>query len=157
MHTMGHPGASQWKGVSKDSEFGYVRSSGRRVRKRLVQVAKSCPILCAQGFTVLHYLPKFPQTHVHWVSDAIQTISSSAIPFSSCPQSFPASGSFPKIWLFASASASVLPVNIQGQFPLGWTGLTSLQSKGLSSLLQSHSSKASILWHWGLESVSKQG
>ena len=66
-------------------------------------------------------------------------ISSSVIPFSSCPQSFPASGSFPMSQFFASggqsigvsASASVLPMNIQGWFPLGWTGLI-LQSKGLS-------------------------
>ena len=66
------------------------------------------------------------------------TISSSVIPFSSCLQSFPASESFPMSCLFASggqsigASASVLPVNIQGWFPLGLTGLISLQSKGLS-------------------------
>ena len=68
------------------------------------------------------------------------TISSSVIPFSSCLQSFPASGSFLMSQLFvsgdqsigASASALVLPVNIQGWFPLGWTGLISLQSKGLS-------------------------
>ena len=66
------------------------------------------------------------------------TISSSVFPFSSCPQSFPASGSFPMSWLFASASqnvgvsASVFPMNIQDQFPLGLTGLISLQSKGLS-------------------------
>ena len=68
------------------------------------------------------------------------TISSSVIPFSSCLQSFPASGSFLMSWLFtsggqsigASASASVLPVNIQCWFPLGLTGLISLQSKGLS-------------------------
>ena len=59
-------------------------------------------------------------------------------PFSSCPQFFPASGSFPVSWLFAScgqnigASASVLPMNIQGWFPLGFTGLISLLSKGLS-------------------------
>ena len=83
------------------------------------------------------------------------TISSSVIPFSSCLQSFPASGSFPMSQFFASggqsigvsASASVLPMNIQNWFPLGWTGWTSLQSKGLSSLLQHHSSKASILRH----------
>ena len=65
------------------------------------------------------------------------TISSSVIPFS-CPQSFPASGSFPMSWLFSSgdqrigASASVLPMNIQDWFPLEWTGWISLQSKGLS-------------------------
>ena len=80
--------------------------------------------------------------------------SSSVVPFSSCPQSFPTSGSFPMSRLFtsdgqsigASASASVLPMTIHGWFPLGWTGLISLLTKGLSSLLQHHSSKASILW-----------
>ena len=82
------------------------------------------------------------------------TISSCVIPFSSCLQSFPASGSFQMSQFFASgsqsigvsASTSVLPVNIQDWFPLGWTGWISLQSKGLSSLLQHHSSKTSVLW-----------
>ena len=69
------------------------------------------------------------------------TISSYGVPFSSCLQSFPASGSFPMSWLLfasggpsirASASASVLPMNIQDWFPLRWTGWISLQSKGLS-------------------------
>ena len=68
------------------------------------------------------------------------TISSSVVPFSFSPQSFPASGSFPKIWLIASGSqsieasvsASILPMNIQDWFPLGWTGWISLQSKQLS-------------------------
>ena len=68
------------------------------------------------------------------------TISSSVIPFSSCLQSFPASGSFPMSQFFTSggqgigvsASASVLPMNIQDSFPLGWTSWISLQSKGLS-------------------------
>ena len=67
-------------------------------------------------------------------------ISSSVVPFSSCLQSFPASGSFRKSQFFASggqsigvsALASVLPMNIQDWFPLGWTGWISLQSKGLS-------------------------
>ena len=71
-------------------------------------------------------------------------ISSSVIPFSSYVQSFPA-GSFPMSWLFssggqiigASVSASVFPINIQGWFPLGWTGLISLQSKGLSRVFSS--------------------
>ena len=64
-------------------------------------------------------------------------ISSSVVPFSSCPQSFPASASFQMSWLFASGgqsietSASVLPISIQDWFPLGLTGLI-LQSKGLS-------------------------
>ena len=67
-------------------------------------------------------------------------ISSSVVPFSSCPQCLPASGSFPMSQLFAwggqstgvSASASVLSMNTQGWSPLGWTGWISLQSKGLS-------------------------
>ena len=67
-------------------------------------------------------------------------ISSSVVPFSSCPQSLPASGSFPMSQLFASggqstgvsASASVLPMNTQDLSPSGWTGWISLQSKGLS-------------------------
>ena len=70
------------------------------------------------------------------------TISFSFIPFSSCLQPFPASGSFPVSQFFASggqcigvsASASVLPMNIQDWFPLGCTGLISLQSKGLSGV-----------------------
>ena len=68
------------------------------------------------------------------------TISSYVVPFSSCPQSLPASGSFPVSQLFArggqsigvSASTSVLPMNIQDWSPLEWTGCISLQSKGLS-------------------------
>ena len=73
------------------------------------------------------------------------TISSSAAPFSFCPQSFPASGSFPMSYLFVSggqtirtsASASALPMSIQGWFPLGLTGLISLLSKGLSGVFSS--------------------
>ena len=70
-------------------------------------------------------------------------IPSSAATVSSCPQSFPASGSFPMSWFFESgdqsigASASVLPMNIQGWFPLGLTGFISLQSKGLSRVFSS--------------------
>ena len=72
-------------------------------------------------------------------------ISSSVVPFSSCPQSLPASGSFPMSQLFAwggqsigvSASASVLPMNTQDPSPLGWTGWISLQSKGLSRVFSS--------------------
>ena len=75
-----------------------------------------------------------------WCQPAIL---SSVIPFSSCHQSFPASGSFPMGWLFASgsqnigASASVLPMNIQDWFPLGLSGLISLQSKGLTRVFSS--------------------
>ena len=98
--------------------------------------------------------PGFCSNSCHWISDAIQP-SHAVFPFSSCLQSFLASGSFPMNRLFAldsqiigtSASASVLPMNIQDRFPLGWTGWISLQSKGLKNLLQHHSSKASVLWH----------
>ena len=113
-------------------------------------VAQSCPTLwdpmdCSTpGLPVHHQLPGFTQTHVHWVSDAIQPSHSNPT-FSSCLQSFPASGSFPRSQLFtsggqsiwASASASVLPMNIQGWFPLGWTGWISLQSQGLSRVFSS--------------------
>ena len=102
----------------------------------------SHPMDCSMPwFPALHYLPGFAQTHVHWVDDAIQP-SHSVTFFSSCPQSFPASGSSPVSQLLASggqsigdsASASVLPLNIQDWFPLGLTGLISLQSKGLSRI-----------------------
>ena len=91
------------------------------------------------GFPVHYQLLELIQTHVHRVSDAIQP-SSSVIPFSSHLQSFPASGSFPMSRFFisggqsigVSASASGLPMNIQDWFPLGWTGLISLLSKGVS-------------------------
>ena len=70
------------------------------------------------------------------------TISSSVVSFSSCLQSFPASGSFPMSQFFtsgigASISTSVLPMNIWDWFPLGWTDLISLQSKGLSRAFSS--------------------
>ena len=78
-----------------------------------------------------------PCTSSWWSHPAI---SSSVVPFSSCPQSFPASGSFPMSRFLASggqsigvsASTWVLPMNTQDWSPLGWTGWISLQSKGLS-------------------------
>ena len=88
------------------------------------------------GLPVHHQLPELPQTHYHQVGDAIQP-THPVIPFSSCLQSFPASRSFPKSQFFESdgqsiwASASVLPMNTQDWFPLGWTGWI-LLSKGLS-------------------------
>ena len=108
-------------------------------------VTTSCLTLCdpmgcsTPGFPVPPHLPEFAQTHSlsQWCHPAV---SSSVIPFSSCPQSFPPSGSFPLSQHFASggqsigtsASASVLPMNIQGWFPFRLTGLISLQSQGLS-------------------------
>ena len=84
------------------------------------------------------------------------TSSSSAIPFSFCLQSFPASGSFPMSWLFASGgqsignSVSVLQMNSQDWFPLGLTDLISAIQETLKTLLQHHKSKASICWHSSL-------
>ena len=88
-------------------------------------------------------------------------ILSSIIPFSSCPQSLPASGSFPTSQLFSwggqsigvSASTSVLPRNTQDWSPLGWTGWVSLLSKGLSRVLSNQSSKASIFQHSAIFTV----
>ena len=82
------------------------------------------------------------------------TISSPVIPFSSCLQSFPALGSLQMSQLFASggqsigvsASTSVLPVNTQDWFPLGWTGWTSLQSKGLSRVFSNTTVQKLALW-----------
>ena len=108
-------------------------------------VAQSCLNLCdpmnrsMPGLPVHHQLPEFTQTHAHRVGDAIQP-SHPVVTFSSCPQSLPASGSFPMSQLFAwggqstgvSASASVLPMNTLDLSTSGWTGWISLQSKGLS-------------------------
>ena len=111
-------------------------------------VAKLYPSLCnpkngsRTGLPVLHHLPNLLKlTSIESVMPS--TISSSVTPFSSCPQSFPASGSFPMSQLFAScsqsigASVSVLPKNIQGWYPLGLPGLISLLSKGHSRVLSS--------------------
>ena len=81
------------------------------------------------------------------------TISSSVFPFSSCPRSFPESGSFQMSQLFTSggqsigvsASTSVLPMNIQDWFPLGWTGWISLQSKGPSRVLSNTTVQKAVL------------
>ena len=108
------------------------------------------------GFLALHYLLELAQTHVHWVGDAIQPshlLSSSSLPALNLSQnrglfqwvSYLQSGGQS---IGASASASVLPMNIQGWFPLVSIGLISLLAvKGtLKSLLQHHGLKASILW-----------
>ena len=93
------------------------------------------------GLPVHYQLLEITQTHVHWVGDVIQPSHPLSSPsFSSCPQSLPASESFPMSQLFAwgsqrigvSALASILPMNTQDWSPLGRTGWTSLQSKGLS-------------------------
>ena len=92
-----------------------------------------------------HHLPEFAQVPCPLSQWCHPTISSSVVPFSSCLQSFPASGSFLMSQFFTSggqsigisASASVLPMNTQGWFLWGLTGLISLQSRGLSRVLSS--------------------
>ena len=116
------------------------------------------------GFPVLHSVPQFAHTLVHWVGDAIQP-SHSVSPFSSCPQPFPASGSFPVSWLFASsgqvigASTSFLPLTIQGWCSLGLTGWSSCnprdsqQSSPASQFKSINSSAPSFLYGPNLISV----
>ena len=99
-------------------------------------VGRQAPLSSAISRSLLKHIP------LNWWCHP--TISST-VSSSYCPQSYPASGSFPKSQLFTSrsqsigtsASASVLPVNIQGWFSLGWTGFVSLQSKGLSRVFSS--------------------
>ena len=103
------------------------------------------------------YCPS-PSPGVCWSSCPLSqwchpSILSSVAPFSSCLQSFPASGSFPVSQLFTSGGpsiiasvSSVLPMNIQGGFPLGLNGLILAVQGSLKSLLQHHSLKTSVLW-----------
>ena len=131
--------------------------------KSIVAVTQSCPTLChpmdcsKPGFPVLHQLLEFAHTHVHRVSDAIQPphpLSSPSPPAFNLSQHqglFQWVGSLHQVakvleFQLQPASASILPMNTQDWSPLGWTGLISLQSKGLKSLCQYHSSKTSILW-----------
>ena len=119
------------------------------------------------GFPVLHYLPELAQTHVHWVSDAIQ-LSYPVAPISSCPQSFPASGFFPVSQLFTwggqsirtSALASILPVNIQDWFSLkDWLVCSpycpsdSEESSPAPQFESIKTSTLSLLYGWALMSV----
>ena len=144
---------SCWQVCNKKS---YLTSSKPRYNRSIIDGSKdmfmftSFQLLChvrlcdpmdcsTPGLPIHHQFSELAQTRVHWVSDAIQP-SHPLVPFSSHVQSFPASGSLPMSQFFpsggqsigVSASASVLPVNIQDWFPLGWTGCISLQSKGLS-------------------------
>ena len=125
---------------------------------QFISVAQSSPTLwdpmdCStSGFPSQHQLLELTQTHVHHVGDAIQP---SVIPFSSYLQSFPESGSFQMSQFFisggqnigASASASVLPMNIQDWFLLGLTGWIFLQSKGLSKVFSNTTVQKHQLFH----------
>ena len=116
--------------VLRSVQFSYLVVSDSLWPQGLQHARFPCPLLTPRACSSSH--PSSQWCH--------PTISFSVIPFSSCLQSFPASGSFPMSQFFhsgvqrvgASALASVLPMNIQNWFPLGWTGWISLQSKGLS-------------------------
>ena len=120
-------------------------------------VSQSCTTICdtkdysTQGFPVLHYLLEFVQTYVHWVCDASNHLVLCR-PLLLLPSIFLSIRVFSISRLFASGgqssgasvSASVFPMNIQGWFPLGSTGLTSLLSKGISRVFFSNT-----VWkHW---------
>ena len=132
---------------------GVIENENWKPPKEGIRSPRSQPVWAVKWLPLLHLSKKntwsfFPAFTISWsflnscpLSQwCYPTISSSVAQFFSCPQSFPASGSFQMSRLFtsdgqrigASASASVLPVNIQGWFPLGLTGLISLQSKRLS-------------------------
>ena len=125
------PGLEAWVSL-RSFHKGFISSSS----VQFSSVIHSCltlwdPTNCSPpSLPVHHQLLESTQTRVCQVGDAIQP--SSVVPFSSCPQSLPASGSFPMSQLFTTggqstgASASVLPMNIRGWFPLGLTGLISL-------------------------------
>ena len=107
---------------------------------------QSCLTLCGPmdcsmlGFTDLHYLSEFVQTHVHWVSDTTQpshplsSLSPPAFKISHHQDLFQWVSSWHQVAKVLGVSASVLPKNTQDWSPLGWTGWTSLQSKGLSGV-----------------------
>ena len=122
-----------------------IISKHRTCCHQFSSVAQLCLALCdhidcsTPGFPVHHQLPVYSNSCLlSWWCHP--TTSSSVIPFSSCLQSFPASWSFPMIQFFASGGqsigvsplASILSMNIQDWFPLGWTGWIFLQSKGFS-------------------------
>ena len=138
--------------------FDLAIESLNKIQFSLVQFSRSVMSYSLQPHGLQHARPPCPSptSGVYPNSCPLSqwchpTISSSVVPFSSHLQSFWASRSFPMSQFFASGghsigvSTSVLPMNIQDWSPLGWTGWISLQFKRLSSLLQHHSSKASIL------------
>ena len=108
------------------------------------------------AFPVLHYLLKFVQIHVHWVKWCNLTIPSSTMLFIFCLQSFPTLGYFQMSQVFPSGgqaigtltSASILPINIQGGFPLVLIGLISLESMGLAKVFSSTIQKQ---WFFGTQ------
>ena len=125
-----------------------IREETQDLKEKFSSVSQLCLTLCdpmdysTPGVRVHHQLPEFTQTHVHQVGDAIQPSHPLSSPSPPAPNLSQHQGLFP--WVSSShqvakilkfqASASVLLMNIQDWFPLGWTGWISLQSKGLSRI-----------------------
>ena len=135
----------QHAAMLETSPFSFWTHSTYSLHHIISSVTQSCPNLCdpmdrsMPGLPVHHQLPEFTQTLVHWVSDAIQP----SYPLSSpSPPAFnlsqhqglcqQVSFSHQVVKVSEFVSASILPMNIQDWFPLGWTDWISLQSKGLS-------------------------
>ena len=124
-------------------------------------VAQSCPTLCdlmdysMPGFPFLHYLSEFAQTHIHWVSDAIQP-SNPLQPLLLLPSIFPSIRVFsnesafpirwPKYWSFNFSISSSSEYSGFISFRIDWLNLLAVQGT-LTSFLQDHSLKASVLWY----------
>ena len=153
-----HPSRGQWEMGTRCPSA--LLTAG--LSSSVSPVAQLCPALHdptdrrTPGLPFHHQSPELTQTNSCPLSRWCHpTISSSFIPFSSRLQSFPESGSFPMSQFFTSSgqsigvsgSTSVLPVNTQDWFPLGWTGWISLKSKGLSRVFTGLSSKASPMRH----------
>ena len=137
----------RWTMKPKDSQTEMCYPRPLKIQVHSVQFSRSIVVDSLWPHELQHARPPCPSPTprvypnpcpLNWW--CYPNISSSTVPFSSCPQSFPASGSFQMSQLFASggqsivvsASTSVLPMNTQDWSPLGWTGWISLQSKGLS-------------------------
>ena len=133
--------------LQTDCDLKFVKLNSQSTLSPLVQFSRSVESDCLQPHGLQHTRLSCPSPTPRAYSNSSPlswwchlTISSSVIPFSSCLQSFPASGSFPMSQFFTaggqsigvSASTSALPMNIQDWFPSGWIGWISLQSKGLS-------------------------
>ena len=123
-----HPFVGEWYFILNSVQFSHSGMADSLQPHGLPQPRLSCPPPTLGACSSSYPLSRW----------CYSTISSSVVPFSSCLQSFPASGPLQMSQFCASggqsigASASILPMNIQDWFPLGWTGLSSLQSKGLS-------------------------
>ena len=139
--------------------FSLFLMSSKALSVQFSWVSQSCLTLCdlmdcnIPGLPIHHRLPEFTQTHIRWVSDAIQP-SHPVTPFSSCPQSFPASGSFPMSQHFASGGQSIgfsfniSPSNVHPGLifiRMDWLELPAVQGT-LKSLFQYYNSKYQFFW-----------